>query len=114
MLPGDRRAAPPVVGCRALTRCGAWSEFVTADPATHEALRAAANAVVDALARAHAPPGPRSPLTPEQLKAAADALDPCPPEGAPLEQVLEELAPILDGGIRLGDPARSRTCTRRR
>ena len=79
-------------------------EFVTADPRTHEALRAAANAVVDALARAHAPAGPRSPLTTEQLKAAADALDPCPPEGAPIEQVLEQLAPILEGGIRLGDP----------
>ena len=79
-------------------------EFVTADPRSHEALRAAANAVVDALARAHAPTGPRSPLTTEQLKAAADALDPCPPEGAPIEQVLEALAPILEGGIRLGDP----------
>ena len=41
---------------------------------------------------------------PKQLKTAADALDPCPPDGAPLEQVLDQLAPILDGGIRLGDP----------
>jgi hypothetical protein len=50
-------------------------EFVTADPRTHEALRDAANAVVDALAQASAAPGPRSPLSTEQLKAAADALD---------------------------------------
>jgi hypothetical protein len=79
-------------------------EFVTADPATHEALRAATDAVVDALVRTSALPGPRSPLSTEQLKAAADALDPCPPDGAPLRQVLEDLAPIFDGGIRLGDP----------
>ena len=77
-------------------------EFVTADPATHEALRAAANAVVDALVRASATPGPRSPLSTEQLKAAADALDPCPPEGAPLRQVLDDVAPILDGGLQAG------------
>ena len=79
-------------------------EFVTADPRSHEALRAAANAVVDALARASAPAGPRSPRSTDELRAAAEALDPCPPEGAPLEQVLADVAPILDGGIRLGDP----------
>ncbi len=79
-------------------------EFVTADPATHEALRAATDAVVDALVRTSALPGPRSPLSREQLKAAADAVDPCPHDGAPLRQVLEDLAPIFDGGIRLGDP----------
>lgn len=78
--------------------------FVTADPSTHEALRTAVLAVTDALTRAAALPGPRSPLSPAELEAAAAALDPCPEEGAPLEQVLADVAPVLEGGIRLGDP----------
>ena len=79
-------------------------EFVTADPKTHDALRAAVDAVVDALGRAALVPGPRSPLAPAALAAAADALDPCPEDGAPLERVLDDIAPVLEGGIRLGDP----------
>jgi L-2,4-diaminobutyrate decarboxylase len=78
------------------------SEFVTADPATHDGLREAAQAVTDAVIRAAALPGPRSPLTPAELANAA-ALDPLPEDGAPLQQVLEDVAPILAGGIRLGD-----------
>ena len=66
------------------------AEFVTADPATHAALREAAEAVADAVARASALPGPRSPLTTTQLAAAA-ALDPLPEDGAPLEQVLDRI-----------------------
>jgi L-2,4-diaminobutyrate decarboxylase len=78
--------------------------FVTAEPASHAALRAATTAVVDALSRSLALPGPRSPLSPAQLEEAAAAIDPCPEEGAPLTQVLEDLAPVLDGSLRLGDP----------
>ena len=78
--------------------------FVTADPASHAALREAATTVVDALTRSLALPGPRSALSPAQLAAAVDAIDPCPEEGAPLERVLDDLAPVLDGSLRLGDP----------
>jgi L-2,4-diaminobutyrate decarboxylase len=73
------------------------SEFITADPASHAALRDAAALVADAVARAAALPGPRSPLAPLEL-------DPCPEEGAPLARVLEDVAPVLAGGVRLGDP----------
>src|SRR4051812_13484928 len=79
-------------------------EFVTADPATYAALREAIDATVDALTSALGARGPRSPLSSEQLAATARALDPCPPEGAPLDQVLEELGTVLDGSLRLGDP----------
>jgi len=77
--------------------------FVTADPASHDALREAAAAVADAVVRAAALPGPRSALTPAELAAAVAAVDPLPEEGAPLERVLEDVAPILAGGVRLGD-----------
>jgi L-2,4-diaminobutyrate decarboxylase len=82
----------------------ALSEFVTADPATHAALRAAVETIVDALVSTLGASGPRSPLSTPQLEAAARAIDPCPPDGAPLETVLEELATVLDGSLRLGDP----------
>jgi L-2,4-diaminobutyrate decarboxylase len=72
-------------------------EFLSADPASHAALREAAALVADAVARAAALPGPRSPLGPLEL-------DPCPEEGAPLARVLDDIAPILAGGVRLGDP----------
>jgi len=78
--------------------------FLTTDPSTHQAFRAAVLAVTDAVTRAAALPGPRSPLTPAQLEAAVAAIDPCPAEGAELEQVLADIAPVLEGGIRLGDP----------
>jgi L-2,4-diaminobutyrate decarboxylase len=79
-------------------------EFVSADPDSHAALRAATAAVVEALARTAALPGPRAPLAPAELAAIADALDPCPEEGAPLERVLEDLDGVLAGGIRVPDP----------
>jgi glutamate/tyrosine decarboxylase-like PLP-dependent enzyme len=79
------------------------SEFVTADPATHEALRVAVNAVAEAVIDATAIPGPRSPLTPAELATAA-AIDPLPEDGAPLGAVMDDIAPILAGAIRLGDP----------
>ena len=34
----------------------------------------------------------------------AATLDPLPEDGAPLDTVLDDVAPILAGGIRLGDP----------
>jgi glutamate/tyrosine decarboxylase-like PLP-dependent enzyme len=73
------------------------AEFLSADPASHDALRAAAAAVADAVARAAALPGPRTPVPFTEL-------DPCPEDGAPLAQVLEDVAPLLAAGIRLGDP----------
>jgi hypothetical protein len=75
-------------------------EFLTADPASHAALRESVSAVVEALTRVAALPGPRSPLD----RDAIEALDPCPDEGVPLPRVLEDLRPILDAGIRVSDP----------
>jgi L-2,4-diaminobutyrate decarboxylase len=79
-------------------------EFVSADPASHDALRAAVGVTVEALVRAVGAPGPRNAISPAQLDESVRAIDPCPAEGAPLGQVLEDLAPVLAGGIRLGDP----------
>ncbi|HEY6886141.1 MAG TPA: aminotransferase class V-fold PLP-dependent enzyme [Solirubrobacter sp.] len=79
-------------------------EFLTDDPASHAALRDAVSTTVDALVAALGVPGPRSPIPTEQLAATAAALDPCPPDGAPLEQVLDDLQGVLDGSLRLGDP----------
>jgi glutamate/tyrosine decarboxylase-like PLP-dependent enzyme len=94
-----RPAPPPAAGGEAATPL-----FVTADPRTHDALRDAATTVVDALTRSLALPGPRSALSPAQLAEAVEAIDPCPEEGAPLDRVLDDLAPVLDGSLRLGDP----------
>jgi len=80
------------------------TEFLTPDPATHDALRDAVSVTVDALTRSLGAPGPRTPLTTEQLAETARALDPCPPEGAPLARVLEDLRGVFDGSLRLGDP----------
>src|SRR5262249_58192112 len=57
-------------------------------------------AVVDDSTRVASIPGPRSPLD----RDAIAALDPCPPDGAEMVRVLEDLRPILDGGIRVPDP----------
>jgi L-2,4-diaminobutyrate decarboxylase len=76
-------------------------EFLSADPASHAAFRAAVDAVVAELTRVASLPGPRSPLD----RDAIAALDPCPDDGADLESVLRDLRPILDGGIRVPDPA---------
>ena len=64
-------------------------------------LRAAALTVIDALERAAALPGPRSPLTTAELEAIVARLDPCPAEPTPL---LEGFDDVLAGGIRLEDP----------
>ena len=80
--------------------------FVTPDPATHAALREAVDASRRRADRgAAALPGPRSPLTRDRARRRGRArIDPLPEDGAPLEHVLDDLAPVLDGGIRLGDP----------
>ncbi|WP_169542077.1 pyridoxal phosphate-dependent decarboxylase family protein [Solirubrobacter soli] len=80
------------------------TEFVTADPRTHQAFKEAIEATVQALTETLANPGPRTPLTTQELQDAAHALDPCPPDGLPLPQVLSDLRTILDGSLRLGDP----------
>jgi len=78
--------------------------FVTPDPRTHADLRHASAAMTEAVIRALAAPGSRSPLDPSDLAAAVARIDPLPEEGAALDAVLDELAPVLEGGIRLGDP----------
>lgn len=64
-------------------------------------------ATVDALVRTIGVPGPRAPVSTEQLAASVAEPDPCPEEGAPLEQVLVDLEPLRTRG-------RSRTCIPRR
>jgi L-2,4-diaminobutyrate decarboxylase len=78
--------------------------FVTPDPRTHADLRHATVAMTEAVIRALSEPGPRSPLDPTELAAAVASLDPLPEDGASLDAVLDDLAPVLEGGIRLGDP----------
>ena len=67
------------------------TEFVTADPATHAALRAAVKTTLDALVTTSLA-RPAHPAEHAGAQAAARAIDPCPPDPAPLQQVLEDLA----------------------
>src|SRR4051794_26716957 len=76
--------------------------FLTPD--TRDEFERAAAAVAAAVSRAAALPGPRSTTTPEELARMVAGIELLPEDGAPLERVLEELQPVLDGGIRLGDP----------
>src|SRR3954470_14646661 len=78
--------------------------FVTTDPRTHEALRRATQAMLDAIIAAAAQPGPRSPITTEELRQAVEQIELCPENGKPIEEVLDELKPVFDGAIRLTDP----------
>src|SRR3954465_7932130 len=78
--------------------------FLTPDPATHAQLEAAVSQVTQALIAAAGLEGPRSPVSADELREQVAAIDLLPEHGAPLEDVLKELQPILDGGIRLGDP----------
>src|SRR5262245_51916472 len=78
--------------------------FVSADRQSHETLRQAAQAVTEAVIEAAALPGPRSPISPAELASTIARIDMLPEQGAPLHDVLEELRPVLAGGIRLGDP----------
>ena len=47
---------------------------------------------------------PALPPHPRRARQRRATLDPLPEDGAPLHTVLEDVAPILAGGIRLGDP----------
>ncbi|MDA0140217.1 pyridoxal phosphate-dependent decarboxylase family protein [Solirubrobacter deserti] len=78
--------------------------FVSPDPRSHADLRHATIAMTEAIIRALSEPGPRSPLDPTALAAAVANIDPLPEDGAALDAVLHDLAPVLEGGIRLGDP----------
>src|SRR3954465_11165972 len=78
--------------------------FLTPDPATHAQLEAAVSQVTQALIAAAGLEGPRSPVSADELREQVAAIDLLPEHGAPLEDVLKELQPVLDGGIRLGDP----------
>lgn len=78
--------------------------FVSSDPRTHAELRHAAIATTEAVIRALSAPGPRSALDPTELAARVAAIDPLPEDGRSLDATLADLAPVLEGGIRLGDP----------
>src|SRR5688572_28913720 len=71
-------------GVLAVTASNSAAMFVSADPATHDDLRAAVNATTEAIINALAKPGPRSPITPTELANAVAQLDPLPEEGTPL------------------------------
>jgi len=78
--------------------------FLTPDPATHAEFQDAVNHVTQALIAAASLKGPRSPVSADDLREQVAAIDLLPEHGAPVQDVLDELQPILDGGIRLGDP----------
>lgn len=82
-----------------------WRElFVATDPPGLAVLAHAAEVAVGSL---HQPtPGPRSPLTPAQLRAGVRALEVCPSEGVALDQVLGELGgSVWAHGVRPLDVA---------
>ena len=71
-----------------------WSEhFVATDDAGLSKLGAAAAAAIASLGRAST--GPRSPLSPAQLREGVRSLEVCPPEGVALNEVLDELGRVL-------------------
>src|SRR5690242_19966253 len=78
--------------------------FVTTDPRTHQALQDATQAMLDAIVAGAAIPGPRSPMSTQDLKEAVQRIELCPDQPTPIEDVLDELKPVFEGGIRLGDP----------
>jgi len=78
--------------------------FVSPDPRSHADLRHATIAMTEAIINALSMPGPRSPLDPTELATRVAAIDPLPEDASSLDAVLNDLAPILEGGIRLGDP----------
>src|SRR3954468_5583828 len=73
-------------------------------PETRDQFEQAAAQVAAAGSRAAALPGPRSATTPDELQRAVAGIDLLPEAGAPLDEVLQELQPVLEGAIRLGDP----------
>ena len=78
--------------------------FVTPDPKTHAALRAAVEAVTDAIIASAQLAGPRSASTPTELANAVASIELLPEDGTPIETVMQQLTPVLEGGVRLGDP----------
>ena len=78
--------------------------FVSADPATHDDLRARRDATTEAVITALARPVRARRSRPPSSPTPSPQIDPLPEDGAPLTHVLDDLAPILEGGIRLGDP----------
>lgn len=80
--------------------------FATADPSSQQALRDAVALVLDAVAT-HAldASGSWSGLAAPHLADEVGRLDPCPPEGVPLAQVVEEIGTtILAHSVRTTDP----------
>lgn len=77
-------------------------------PGSNDALWHAATATAQAVtswACSETAVGAWSGIGPNELAAAIADLDPCPPEGRPLEQALAELGPtVLAHGVRQADP----------
>ncbi len=88
-----------------VTAVAAPPGFLTAGAESHAQLRAAALAVVDAVAGARAQERPWSGADPAALAAAIAAIDPCPEEGVELGELLAELRDeVLAHGVQLSDP----------
>lgn len=94
--PTERVLAEPIV---------AIPVFATSDPASHQALRDAVELVLDAvIARSLDGSGSWSGMAPDALAAAVGRLDPCPPDGVPLAQVVDEVgATIVANSVRTTD-----------
>ena len=74
-------------GVLAVTASNSAAMFVSADPATHDDLRAAVHATTEAIIKALASPGRARRSTRRELANAVAQLDPLPEDGAPLTQV---------------------------
>jgi L-2,4-diaminobutyrate decarboxylase len=79
--------------------------FLSADPRSHAQLRAHALAVADAVAGARRHGRPFSGADPLALATTIAAIDPCPPDGVPLDELLDQLADaVLAHGVDVSDP----------
>jgi L-2,4-diaminobutyrate decarboxylase len=79
--------------------------FLSADPHSHAQLRAHALAVADAVAGARVHDRPFSGTDPAALATAIAAIDPCPPEGVALDELLGQLRDeVLAHGVNVSDP----------
>ncbi|MGH9212043.1 MAG: pyridoxal phosphate-dependent decarboxylase family protein [Acidimicrobiales bacterium] len=81
-------------------------EFLSGDLAAGARLRDLANQVATAVAGWAGGTGPRSAISSGALGGLVAALDPCPDDGIPFDQVLREVGDaVLAHGVRTFDPA---------
>jgi L-2,4-diaminobutyrate decarboxylase len=78
--------------------------FFTPTGEGREELRDSVHAVIDALH--HIQPGPRTPLSPHELRALVKAIEVCPDEGVPFDEVANTFGEVIwANGVVPTDPA---------